>query len=190
MRHFKKLNEAFLKDLASYISTYAELNSKEHEQACENAIEAIDDYYEESAVFAGLYKAEAEQMPSAAPQIHGQGDIILPEKQPTFQQNLFKIIDGKGYKDSQVYKKADIDRRLFSKIRSDVDYHPSKSTSLKICLALELDIIETEKLLESAGYCMSLSDTADLVVRYCIEHKTYKLMQVNEALDYFGQKPL
>ena len=116
-----------------------------------------------------------------------QAGIVLPEKQPTFQQNLFALIDARGVKDSAVYKKADIDRRLFSKIRADIDYHPSKSTAVKLCLALSLDIADTERLLETAGYCLSLSDTADLVVRYCIEHKTYNLIEVNEALDYFGE---
>ena len=163
------------------------LHSEEHTAVFESAMEAIDDYYGHT-VSAAKVKGAAAKV--CAPQICGEAGIILPEKKPTFQQNLFKSIDDRGLKDSAVYKRADIDRRLFSKIRADVNYHPSKATAIKLCLALELDIAETERLLETAGYCLSLSDTADLVVRYCIEHKTYNLIEVNEALDYFGQEIL
>lgn len=162
------------------------MRSDEHTAVFENAMAAMDDYYDHTVSAAKPQRAAAK---CCVPQM-GEAKIVLPEKKPTFQQNLFKIIDSRGVKDSAVYKKADIDRRLFSKIRADVDYHPSKSTAVKLCLALELGIVETEQLLETAGYCLSLSDTADLVVRYCIEHKTYKLIDVNEALDYFGQEIL
>ena len=186
MRHFKQANKSFFDDLAAYINTYMALRSEEHTEVFEQAMEAADDYYERSAALPRF----ASPAPRAkAPQMCG-GAIVLPEKQPTFQQSLFALIDEKGMKDSAVYKKADVDRRLFSKIRADAAYHPSKSTAIKLCLALELDMVSAEELLEKAGYCLSLSDTADLVVRYCIEHKIYKLLEVNEALDYFGQEIL
>lgn len=191
MRHFKKLSKDFIADLGAYINTYMTLRGEAHDEAVGSALEAAEDYYEHTV---------AAPMPSAVPKkaksagavrlCEDTARIILPEKKPTFQQNLFSIIDSRGIKDSAVYKKADIDRRLFSKIRADVDYHPSKPTAIKLCLALELGIIEAERLLETAGYCLSLSDTADLVVRYCIEHKTFSLIEVNEALDYFGQEIL
>ena len=151
-----------------------------------DALDAADDY------FAGSYALPRfpQAAKASAPRAAESPTIKLPEKKPSFQQNLFKLIDESGMKDSAVYKRADIDRRLFSKIRADVDYHPSKSTAIKLCLALSLDIAETERLLETAGYCLSLSDTSDLVVRYCIEHRNFRLIEVNEALDYFGQEIL
>ena len=188
MRHFKKVNKEFLADLAAYISSYSSLHNAEHTVTVESALSATDDYYERSyAICDSTPRAAAPKMARACEET---ATIILPDKKPTFQQNLFKIIDSRGVKDSAVYKKADIDRRLFSKIRADEDYHPSKSTAVKLCLALELDIAETERLLETAGYCLSLSDTADLVLRYCIEHRTFRLIEVNEALDYFGEEIL
>lgn len=205
MRHFRKLKKGFLDDLSSYVNTYLSLHSSEHTAVVEDACEAIDDYYNESRILYAPDDSAVGACPSpvceapqpAAPKaaafaksarrMEDTGAIILPKKQPTFQQNLFAIIDSRGVKDSSVYKKADIDRRLFSKIRADIDYHPSKSTAVKLCLALGLNISDTERLLETAGYCLSLSDTADLVVRYCIEHRTYNLIEVNEALDYFGE---
>ncbi|MBR2277768.1 MAG: hypothetical protein IJ872_00995 [Eubacterium sp.] len=198
MRHFKKLKKSFLDDLSSYVNTYKSLHGSEHNAVVEDAYSAIEEFYNESRAFnaAGGFSTGAaksvvmrESVPMA-PQQTQEIPIVLPEKQPTFQQNLFAIIDSRGVKDSAVYKKADIDRRLFAKIRADIDYHPSKSTAVKLCLALGLDIAQTERLLETAGYCLSLSDTADLVVRYCIEHGTFKIMEVNEALDYFGEAVL
>ncbi|MBE6719270.1 MAG: hypothetical protein E7571_01265 [Ruminococcaceae bacterium] len=199
MRHFKKLKKSFLDDLSTYINTYTILHGSEHNAVVEDAFSAIEEHYEETRVFnaAGGF-AEGTPKPTAAresaPMYASQKSkaipIVIPEKQPTFQQNLFRIIDSMGVKDSTVYKRADIDRRLFSKIRADVDYHPSKSTAVKLCLALSLDIAQAERLLETAGYCLSMSDTADLVVRYCIEHKVFNLIEVNEALDYFDAEIL
>jgi hypothetical protein len=117
-------------------------------------------------------------------------DFIKINRQPTLKQVLFDFIDTKALTDTEVYKKAGIDRKLFSKIRSNPDYHPRKNTIIALALALELTKKETEKLLSSAGYSLSESDTSDLIIQFCIEKKIYNLQFVNEALDNYNLKPL
>ena len=189
MRHFsKKPGKDFYEDLKQYIASFTELKSDAHCSTVEEAFEAIDSYYDETVALPSLRSPAAKSAPMGARKEASFIDIDITDKKPSFCDSLFGIIDERGIKDSAVYKKADIDRRLFSKIRSDSDYHPAKNTAIRLCLALELDIIETEKLLESAGYCLSLSSTTDLVIRYCIEHKIFNIISVNEAIDYFSGK--
>jgi len=116
--------------------------------------------------------------------------FINSKRQPTLQDVLFSFIDKKGATDAEIYKKAGLDRRLFSKIRSKPEYRPGKNTVVALALALELNKKETDKLLSSAGYSLSDSDTSDLIIQFCIEKKIYNILQVNHALDYFSMKPL
>jgi hypothetical protein len=116
--------------------------------------------------------------------------FIENEREPTFSQTLLDLIDKKGMRDADVYKKAGIDRRHFSKIRSRPDYRIRKNTVLALALALKLDCEETEMLLRTAGYSLSPSDISDLVIRFFLEKKIYDLQIVNEALHYFRLKPL
>jgi hypothetical protein len=117
-------------------------------------------------------------------------DFIKNNRKPTLNQVLFSFIDKKGASDSEIYKKAGIDRRHFSKIRSNLNYRPGKNTTIALALALELNINDTEVLLSSAGYSLSDSDTCDLIVQFCLEKKIYDIYLVNQALDYFSLKPL
>ena len=100
----------------------------------------------------------------------------------TFQTELFKYIDSKNLKDSDVYNKVNIDRRLFSKIRSNKDYHPSKETVILLGIALELDEFELENLLEKASYSLPMNNTFDLIIRFCFKEKIFDLNQINEFL--------
>ncbi len=113
-------------------------------------------------------------------------EYIANNLEESFNYMLFKFIDDKNLVDSYVYKKAGVDRRLFSKIRSSKDYKPRKNTVIALALALELDINEVTKLLDTLGYTLSLSSKFDLVIKYCFEKNIYDCMDVNEALDYFG----
>ncbi|MGG1675693.1 hypothetical protein ACIFOT_08060 [Neobacillus sp. NRS-1170] len=117
-------------------------------------------------------------------------DFIKIKRKPTFNQALFALIDKKGASDSEVYKKAGIDRRHFSKIRSNPEYRPRKNTTIALALALELNKKETDKLLSSAGFSLSDSETFDLVIQFCLEKKIFDIHSVNHALDYFSLKPL
>lgn len=117
-------------------------------------------------------------------------DFIENNRKPTFNQVLFSFIDKKGVSDSVIYKRAEIDRRHFSKIRSNTDYRPGKNTAIALALALELNKKEADKLLISAGYSLSDSDTFDLIIQFCLEKRIYDIQDVNQSLDYFSLKPL
>ena len=111
-------------------------------------------------------------------------------RKPTFSETLFKMIDERGLKDSEVYGKVGIDRRLFSKIRIHPEYKPAKSTVLMLAIALELDVEQTKELLETAGYSLSRSIMQDLIVEFFITNKVYDIMTINEALYDCGEKTL
>ncbi len=100
----------------------------------------------------------------------------------TFQLKLFEYIDKKGLKDSDVYNKVNIDRRLFSKIRSNKEYHPSKETIILLGISLELTENEIEELLASASYSLPKNMVFDLIIRFCFKERIYDLNQINEFL--------
>jgi len=117
-------------------------------------------------------------------------DFIKTNRQPTFQQVLFRFIDQKSLTDPEVYKRAGIDRKHFSKIRSNEAYRPGKHTILALSLALKLKRNQMAELLSSAGHSLSNSDTCDLVIQFCLERNIYDIDHVNHALTYFNVKPL
>ena len=107
-----------------------------------------------------------------------------------FSDYLWKLIDEKNMTDVEVYKKAHLDRRIFSKIRNEKTYMPSKRTILAIAIALELDYEETLSLLHRAGYHLCIDIKADVIIKYFIENKIYDLFLINEVLDHYGFKTL
>jgi len=117
-------------------------------------------------------------------------DEVLEKKGETFSAMLLRLIDEKGLKDSDVYKRANIDRRLFSKIRGDEDYVPSKKTAISFCLALQLEVDEAKKLLESAGYALSDSSRFDIIIMYLIENREYNVHFANIVLNDYGEGTL
>lgn len=107
------------------------------------------------------------------------------KEKDTFQTKLFNYIDQKELKDSDVYNKVYLDRRLFSKIRNNKDYHPSKETIILLGIALELTEEQLEDLLKSASYSLPMNTTYDLIIRFCFKEKIYDLEKVNSFLyDY------
>lgn len=114
--------------------------------------------------------------------------IKQKEKYNDFQTLLFKLIDDRKLKDSDVYNKVHIDRRLFSKIRKDSNYHPSKETVILLGLSLELNEKEIENLLESAAYSLPKNNYYDLIIRFCFINKIYNLIKVNSLLDEYNCK--
>ena len=110
------------------------------------------------------------------------------EEYNDFQTMLFKLIDNKNLKDSDVYNKVHIDRRLFSKIRSDKNYHPSKDTIILLAIALELNEEELEDLLESAAYSLPKNNKYDLIIRFCFINKIFKITDINELLYEYNCK--
>ena len=108
------------------------------------------------------------------------------ELEPSFSETLFSLIKEKGISETDCYKNAYIDRRLFSKIRSQKDYHPKKKTVLALALSLKLTLSETKDFLETAGYSLSHSIKEDVLVVFCISKKIYEISLVDEILEEFG----
>ncbi len=113
----------------------------------------------------------------------------MPGLLPGFSETLFKLINERGVSQVKVYQDANLDRKLFSKIRKDKLYRPSKATAVSLALALHLSIYDAEDLLARAGYAFSPAEKADVIVQYCFENKIYDIIEVNEILNSYGEKP-
>jgi hypothetical protein len=167
MLNNKILDQQILEELESYI----------HIHLYSQTFSLEESIHIESEMYADIQSNEIE-------------DFIKIKRKPSLNQVLFGFIDKKGSSDSEIYKKAGIDRRHFSKIRSNLNYRPSKSTTLALAFALELNREEIKDLLDSAGYSLSDSDTSDLIIQFCLEKRIYDIHYVNQALDHFNLKPL
>jgi hypothetical protein len=114
-------------------------------------------------------------------------ESLLRQLDEGFSRTLLKLIDERGMTDVQCYKRANIDRKLFSKIRSDPAYKPSKTTAIALALALELPLPETQALLGRAGYTLSHSFLFDIIVEACIQKGVFNVLDVNELLFSYDQ---
>lgn len=109
-------------------------------------------------------------------------DYLSHNKSKNFNELLFSYIDRSGFKDSEIYKKVCIDRKLFSKIRCNNNYIPRKNVIIKLCLALGLNRDDFNKLLNSAGYSLSNNKNFDLVISYCLDNNIYDIYVINDYL--------
>lgn len=144
-------------------------------------------YSEERAV----YRETAAPPPYAAPMQAAAPQSLsdaLRNMDESFQEMLLRKIDEKGMKDSECYKRAGVDRKLFSKIRSNPQYKPKKTTAIAFCIALELPYNEAVEMLRKAGYALSRSSKFDVIVEYFLRNQRYSIHELNCALYEYDQQ--
>lgn len=162
--------------------------SKEIHQQIESLIDEEDVFLQEERANAMGMRNRRRKMESFELSYSVARDFDITED--TWQEALFNYIDERGLKDSEVYKKANIDRKHFSKIRSNSKYHPSKPTAVAFSIALNLDIDETIDFLGKAGYQLSHAIRFDVIIRHYIQQKNYDIYLINNTLFDFDQELL
>lgn len=152
--------------------------------ACEEA--AYDRMAQRRAV-RNCCEKRTEQWPSMAPEQAQTLADALKSTDMGFSEALLKLIDKTGKKDSEIYKKANISKQHFSKIRKNPAYQPTKATAIALALALELNLEDTQKLIGRAGYALTNSSKFDLIIQFFIQQKNYNVVEINIALYEFDQ---
>lgn len=188
VRSYIEESEVVVRGAGSYESRELDLHSVRNERDILSHHGSV-----RKEVLADLNSGEfypAEEYNEALPPDEESIEELIKNRKETFQQHLFRLIDRKDADDVEVYKKANIDRKLFSKIKSNVNYNPTKRTALAFAIALELNLDETVDLLGRAGLALSPSSISDTIIRYCIEHELYDIFEINCILFDYGQPTL
>ncbi len=191
-------------DMTVYIVTFGRSATRAAQTLFPGLSDYIDDHYTEVH---GMPRTLGNAGPDSLAGSLDPADLHAPYPQPVykkaateeslgelmenldagFSETLFKLIDRTGKTDTEVYKKANIDRKLFSKIRNNANYKPSKSTAVALAVALELDLDETRDFIARAGFALSRSSKFDVIIEYFLSHGKYNIYEINEALFAFDQ---
>ena len=143
---------------------------------------------ERRRIYASLPEEPEEMLPSSETISDDESlDQILNNTGETFQQQLLHLIDDSGMDDVTVYKKANIDRKVFSRIRCKADYKPKKKTAVAFAVALKLDLPTMLDLLARAEIAFSPSSKFDLIITYCVNNGIYDIFEINAILFKYGQ---
>ena len=174
------LSEKLFHSVASYIDQhYVDQHQPKRRYQVERCRQEAECFDASTACY------EAIPMPCAS-ELTSLEDL-LKQADCGFSERLIQLLNESGMKNSTVYKKAQLSKQHFSKILSNRSYQPTKPTAIALALALELDLDGVQELIGRAGYVLTNSNKFDLIIRYCIEHKEYNIVQINAILYEFDQ---